>query len=426
LIPTFNIQASQPANTPTNNIQESQPENIPTPENDNWLEKEDELIAAKEEAVTENPIPQEIVKQNFKVESEALNIFEESWEENQTKDQTLEAPIQQIEAPIQQIETPIQQIDSSMPTNTLEDDHAIIEKLQNSIEPESKSETAISQPSGNEVNLDDIIITPATTTPTMNQIEIETWIHGYQVPKTPTETESFLPTKIQNNKKLLPYIGGILLTLLVVFVLRKQYPLEFQNMLGNKQNIENPLPQEIEEPSINEDDEEIPEEIPEENLTEEIPEENLTEETPIESNASWSKENNDVNPSLANYHPAAENDNENFEAFEDLEAILDEEQRNKEKVLDYKEEGKRYIVIGIKTKDKEVEKYGRFLFVRTEEILEKIEKGTEITTDDLKELEEYLQKLTQLSSNDRSGSLSQQTTPSEEEFSANQNDWETY
>jgi hypothetical protein len=95
----------------------------------------------------------------------------------------------------------------------------------------------------------------------MNQIELETWIHGYQVPKTPTETESFLPTKIQNNKKLLPYIGGILLTLLVVFVLRKQYPLEFQNMLGNKQNIENPLPQEIEEPSINEDDEEIPEEI---------------------------------------------------------------------------------------------------------------------------------------------------------------------
>jgi hypothetical protein len=59
-------------------------------ENDNWLEKEDELIAAKEEAVTENPIPQEIVKQNFKVESEALNIFEESWEENQTKDQTLQ------------------------------------------------------------------------------------------------------------------------------------------------------------------------------------------------------------------------------------------------------------------------------------------------------------------------------------------------
>jgi hypothetical protein len=165
--------------------------------------------------------------------------------------------------------------------------------------------------------------------------------------------------------------------------------------------------------------------LPEENLTE-IPEENLTEETPTESNASWSKENNDVNPSLVNYHPAAENDNENFEAFEDLEAILDEEQRNKEKVLDYKEEGKRYIVIGIKTKDKEVEKYGRFLFVRTEEILEKIEKGTEITTDDLKELEEYLQKLTQLSSNDRSGSLSQQTTPSEEEFSANQNDWETY
>ncbi|HCY21664.1 TPA: hypothetical protein DIC40_07650 [Patescibacteria group bacterium] len=99
--------------------------------------------------------------------------------------------------------------------------------------------------------------------------------------------------------------------------------------------------------------------------------------------------------------------------------MTDDNAKIKEQLQKYVDEGKKYLVIGKRTNDKNITKYSLFLYKKATALLLDIENGTQISTDELDtqlaDFETYLQKLTGTGSNDEI-LPTQPITPTPEEF----------
>ena len=424
-IPTFSPESIQPKPEETDE----------KPQEDNRLEQEDALVEQHTQQnnpesliIEEKPLP----KDNFNINEEALNVFNSS--ENTTEEIT--QPASEItELQTNEIQTPQKNnentnpktIDESNafiqenfsqettiqestkeetqdhPTQNLAQDHAIIQQL----EANKWKTTEIPQiqqtlsPATNEVNLDDLL---GTTTPvpppqaTITSIPALTGIQGYQA-----NPISQQPSKPINKKILINFIGGIIFLVVGGFMFKTMYPIEFQKLMWSNTT----------------------------QTTNEITSENamIAENSLNSGNTSWTAEESLFeNSSLENYHSAADTGwNSDFNAYEDIEKTMDN-QATKDKLQIYINEWKKYLVLGKKANDKNMTKYGLFLYKKASTLLLDIENWNQITTDELNkqlaDFESYLQKLT-WTSKDEQVLPQQPTTPTPEEFFWSGNKTET-
>lgn len=440
------IESNQIDEIATEFIAPQQPEEtLQQPENkDNRLEQEDALVAENKIPIS-TPVVE--TKEVPEIKTETLNVFEEiptSGEEiikeNNTNNsetilseeisvsttETTPIEVQQLKAEeiLQEKPVPGQPEQNFPPTTNLQQDQTIIQQLQESawkpIEPIVSAPVATKT----EVNLDDLLNSPTpqvqnslptnnvisvssvgaenqNNIPTQNVMPAFTWIHWYSLPPIASQVTQQLKKPL--NKKILINFGiGIIALCIGGFMFKTMYPLEYQKIMGNtpESTIENELTNTT---------------IPEETTT---PTDGLFE-----------------NPALANYHAAAENtgnaeltgtDN-NFNAFEDIEQTMNQDMTKvKEQLQNYVDQWKKYLVIGKRTNDKNITKYGLFLYKKASVLLVDIENGTQISTDEintqLADFETYLQKLTGTGSDEQILST-QPTTPTPEEFFWSENSW---
>lgn len=367
---------------------------------DNRLEQEDALVAEEKQATEETPVI--TTKEIPEIKAETLNVFEET------------------STPEEEKPAPGQPEQNFPPSANLQQDQMIIQQLQASAGKQSEPiATQPVAPAPTEVNLDDLLNspvpqqaaniqpqpnnTPTNSTPAPSPLPAFTGIQGFSLP--PIAAQLAQQTKQPLNKKILINFGiGIIALVVGGFMFKTMYPLEYQKLMGSSWDttIENSLAT----TSWN---------------TEEISENNLESDGLFE------------NPALANYHSAAGENSwateGNFNAFEDIETTMATDMTaTKEQLQNYIDQGKKYIVIGKKTNDKNSTKYGLFLYKKASALLIDIENGTEISTDELNtqlaDFETYLQKLTGSGSHDEI-ILQQPTTPTPEEFFWSENSWAT-
>ncbi|HCB51115.1 TPA: hypothetical protein DEP21_00810 [Patescibacteria group bacterium] len=129
-----------------------------------------------------------------------------------------------------------------------------------------------------------------------------------------------------------------------------------------------------------------------------------------------------ANASTDQTHGSALEETTDFNAFEDLNEVIDtgfDEEATKTKLQEYISQGKKLRVIAQKSNDTESKKYSLFLWKKATTLLDEIENGTEINTDDINQqmaqFSEYLNKLT---SNEETPvpETKPEPTPTPEEF----------
>ncbi|AHB41583.1 hypothetical protein P148_SR1C00001G0794 [candidate division SR1 bacterium RAAC1_SR1_1] len=385
---------------------------------DNRLDQEDALVEESKKDTEATPVIE--TKKEPEIKEESLNMFSEEIVETPIVEApVVEAPVIEeapvVEQPIEQtiiqqeIEKPVpgEPQQNFPPSTNLQQDQAIIQQIQASAgKPSEPVVSTPVAPTATEVNLDDLLNTPApqnqaTTQPViaapMPQMPAFTGIHGYSLP--PIATQIGQQIKQPLNKKILINFGvGIIALVVGGFMFKTMYPLEYQKIVGN-----------------------TPETGIESELTNPI--ETTGEGTDVEPTDGLFE-----NPALTNYHAAAEDNsgsNGDFNAFEDIEQTMtDDNAKIKEQLQKYVDEGKKYLVIGKRTNDKNITKYSLFLYKKATALLLDIENGTQISTDELDtqlaDFETYLQKLTGTGSNDEI-LPTQPITPTPEEFFGSEN-----
>ncbi len=378
---------------------------------DNRLEKEDALLEQKKVQPVER---ENTIKQIPEIDNTTLNVIEEKKED---------------------IILPVTTETNVLTNSSFEKDQAIIEQIKISTnkkpdiittgnETIQTEDVDIKTKNTNEINLDEILTTntnqkefipnkqilPQLQNNNENKIPAFTSIHWFEMP--PLAEKILHEIKDPLHKKILINIGiGITVFLVGWFMFKTMYPLEYQNLVGN--NSETIL-------ATNETPEQLWENI---------------QDTWTDDYTSW--ENSDLfnNPALINYHSSAENNSwseTGFNAFEEIdnelasttqEAYIEDE--TVEKIKNYIEEWKKYTVIGQRTNEKEIAKYGLFLYKKSSNFLSDIENKKEITKDELEkqltDFESYLQKLNQTPTNEETLSEDESYIQNTEEFSWSEN-----
>ncbi len=393
---------------------------------DDWLEKEDALLAEKEddeqESFSQDPVIEKKEEPKITDDLSVLDIVPDVWAENNVWEN-------------EDFWWNLEQVNQNFPENSSwESDQEIISQLQTT---ESQIEPVPNEtiPSQTELNLDDLLgsdtdvvvewqVNPAVW---VNQNPVETM--QFNIPQqvattvpqqvAPQETVPqqavigvqwfAMPAAIQNISNTIKdprkkniFIGiwvGTLAILIWIFMLKTMYPMGFGQT--SDVDVPNNLEEQLVDNSLNLDEQE-------------------------------DEQESDLfnNPALDNYHSSPFDfdgiSDEEFNAFEDIEAEMEPDYKLIDRLENFVEVGRKYAVIGKRNKDDDITKYSLFLYRKAAALLTDIENWKQITTDELDkeldDLETYLQKLTGKNS-DGEMILPQTNIPSPEEFFWNEDFW---